>query len=130
MSSARRISETKCTPEEHARRSARASNEQAARERGNVLRAVARTFVAAGDACRLRLLVLLLDRPMTTRDLAAQTGRTGALVTQQMRVLRTANLVMATRTGREVVYAIVDRSTQKLLRTCIEHALTTRRGPR
>ncbi|MBX3259509.1 MAG: helix-turn-helix transcriptional regulator [Labilithrix sp.] len=93
------------------------------RSRARSVRSVARIFVAAGDAHRLRLLVLLLQSPMSIGELARATGRTVSLVAQQMRVLRDARLVKGTREGRQIVYAILDRRTHRLLDTCLWHAI-------
>lgn len=123
MTSPKRPSKGPCAPSEHPRRVARVANERRARSRAKVIRTVANIFVAAGDAHRLRLLLLLLDGPMSTRDLSKATGRTVSLVSQQMRVLRDAKLVSGAREGRQIVYAIIHRRMHSLLEMCIEHAV-------
>lgn len=112
----------------------RAKDEHARRRTGGRadarrLRAVSRIFLAAGDADRLRLLVLLFDGPMSASDLAEATARTAALVSQQMRVLRDAEIVRGRRDGRRIVYAIAHARMRRLLETCLAHASSSaRRG--
>lgn len=64
-----------------------------------------------------------MDGPISISGLAKATGRSASLVSQQMRVLRDAKLVAGSRDGRQIVYAIRNCRMQRLLATCIKHAL-------
>ena len=129
MTSPRRPDQSVCAPAEHPLRVTRATRgEEARSSRATSIRVVARVFVAAGDVHRLRLLVLLMDRPMSVGGLARATGLTVSLVSQQLRVLRDAELVTANREGREVVYEIIDPKMRRLLEASIRHACRSGRS--
>lgn len=81
---------------------------------------------AAGDAQRLRLLVVLCGGPMTVGELAALSSRTPSLVSQQLAVLRSARLVRAERRGRYMVYRLFDGHTQTFVESAVAHAKQTR----
>ncbi|MBX3203310.1 MAG: helix-turn-helix transcriptional regulator [Labilithrix sp.] len=129
MTSPRQSPQGPCGPSEHPRRAARGGKQKGARTRADVVQTVARIFVATGDPHRLRLLLLLLDGPLSIGELARATGRTVSLVSQQMRVLRDAKLAKASRAGRTIVYAVIDRRMHVLLETCIGHAMKSGRSP-
>ena len=65
---------------------------------------------------------------MSVGGLARATGLTVSLVSQQLRVLRDAELVTANREGREVVYEIIDPKMRRLLEASIRHACRSGRS--
>jgi DNA-binding transcriptional ArsR family regulator len=110
-----------CEPDEHARRATfrRATAGGAVKRR--TLEEAAKMFEAAGDAQRLRLLLLLAEGPKSVAELAAQVERSPALVSQQLRVLRLARLARGVRDGRFVFYRLFDRHTELFIMSAIAH---------
>lgn len=105
-----------CIPDEHARRGRAALPTRA------TLEGAAQMLEAAGDAQRLRLLVLLCEGPMSVGELAAVAKRSPSLVSQQLAVLRSARLVRGDRRGRFIVYRLFDGHTQTFIESAIAHA--------
>lgn len=55
---------------------------------------------------RLEILLLLADEEMMVHQLVAELERSQPLISQHLRVLRSAGLVSSSRKGREVLYAL------------------------
>lgn len=99
--------------------------------------ATARFFRVLGDANRLRILELLLQRPHTVSELAAALGAPSARVSNHLACLRWCRFVEDERQGRSVVYRIADPSVadvvaagQRLAAGHCEHLATCGRiGP-
>lgn len=99
--------------------------------------ATARFFRVLGDANRLRILELLVHRPHTVSELAAELGAPPARVSNHLACLRWCRFVADERQGRTVVYRIADPSVadvvalgQRLAAAHCEHLATCGRiGP-
>ncbi|SDY88562.1 DNA-binding transcriptional regulator, ArsR family [Modestobacter sp. DSM 44400] len=79
-------------------------------------------------AAPLRLaIVVLLDRHGTrcVHQLVDELGTPQPLVSQHLRVLRGAGLVVGERRHREVHYALVDPHVAEIVRAAVEHASHT-----
>ncbi len=70
--------------------------------------ATARFFRVLGDANRLRILELLLQRPRTVSELAAAIDAPPSRVSNHLACLRWCQFVEDERRGRSVVYRIAD----------------------
>lgn len=70
--------------------------------------ATARFFRVLGDATRLRILELLLDRPHTVSELMAALGAPQGRVSNHLACLRWCRFVDDERQGRRVTYRIAD----------------------
>ena len=77
---------------------------------------------AMAHPLRLAMLAELTDGPRCVHELVDATGATQPLVSQHLRVLRSADLLAAERRGREVVYSIVDDHIQHIVLDAVEHA--------
>lgn len=100
----------RCTTDEHTRRwSSAASVEEQTYAR------TAKLFMAASDPGRLRLLMTLAEGPIVVSALAERLRLRLPHVSQQLAVLRDANLVRATRRGQQVEYSLVDHHVDDLL---------------
>lgn len=65
-------------------------------------------FRALGNESRLELLRLIDEQPRSVGSLAASAQLSQPLVSQHLKSLRSAGLVRARRSGREVVYELAD----------------------
>ncbi|GAB2659159.1 hypothetical protein GCM10027169_22870 [Gordonia jinhuaensis] len=95
----------------------------------------ATTIAAAGELLRalaapVRIgLVLQLDqRPQCVHELVGALGVTQPLVSQHLRVLKSAGVVTGTRRGREIVYHLADEHLAHIVSDAVAHAEETVRG--
>lgn len=107
--------------------------------RGDVTtRASARLMKGLGDATRLRILELLLERDRTVGELVEALKVRQARISTHLACLRWCGFVDARRHGRQASYQVRDRRIGKLLRLASELAAvnaedlarSTRIGPK
>lgn len=83
---------------------------------------VAALFRVLGTESRLRLLWLLIERgPHTVGQLADESALTQPLVSQHLRVLRGAALVVVQRTGKQALYRVSDDHVAHVVVDAINH---------
>ena len=87
-----------------------------------VLESAAAIGAALGDPSRLRLLELLLDGRHCVSELADETSASLSAVSQRLKVLAHARLVVRTRSGRHIYYALADDHVRHLLNELFDHA--------
>src|SRR5437870_4225914 len=78
-------------------------------------RARARYFRVLGDPTRLRLLELLMDGERTVSELTEQLGVPRSRVSNHLACLKWCGFAAAERSGREVVYRVVDPRVRQVL---------------
>jgi DNA-binding transcriptional ArsR family regulator len=71
---------------------------------------------------RLALVDLLAEAPLCVHELVAALDVPQPLVSQHLKVLRSAGLVATTRRGREVVYRLADDHVAHVVRDAVAHA--------
>jgi ArsR family transcriptional regulator len=86
------------------------------------LRPATELFKALGNPLRLAIVTELGDGPRCVHDLVTALGASQPLVSQHLRVLRTANLVATERRGREVAYTLADAHVAHIVSDAIHHA--------
>ena len=86
---------------------------------------------AMAHPLRLALLVSLIDGPRCVHELVESTGATQPLVSQHLGVLRSADMLLRERRGREAVYAIADDHIHHIVVDAVDHIRTegTHHGP-
>ena len=82
---------------------------------------LAEMFRLMGDANRLRILMLVLDRPRAVGDIAAAAGLSQSLVSHNLGRLRVSRLVRAERRGKQVFYVAADQHVRRVLQDMLEH---------
>lgn len=82
----------------------------------------ANLFQALSSPTRVSL-VLALQSPHTVTELVALTGVSQPLVSQHLRVLRTAGLVTVERSGRESTYRVSDSHVSHVVQDAVTHVL-------
>ncbi|WP_029088521.1 ArsR/SmtB family transcription factor [Brevibacterium album] len=85
--------------------------------------AAARLFKVLGSESRLGLLRIVEREPRTVGALSEATGMSQPLVSQHLRTLRQADLVLARRRGKEVVYEIADRHVAHVIADALAHVI-------
>lgn len=86
------------------------------------LERAARLFRAAGDASRLRLLDELMAGERCVTELAEVTGANLSTVSQQLRTLRSEELVVTRREGKHIFYKLADEHVVELIANVLAHA--------
>ncbi len=88
------------------------------------------TLTAAGDLLRalaapVRIAIVLQLRtsPRCVHELVDALAVTQPLISQHLRVLKSAGVVRGDRRGREVVYRLVDHHLAHIVLDAVEHAL-------
>lgn len=79
---------------------------------------------AMAHPLRLALLSALLDGARCVHELVDATGATQPLVSQHLRVLRSADLLSREQRGREAVYAIADTHIHHIVVDTVDHVRT------
>jgi ArsR family transcriptional regulator len=87
-----------------------------------------RTLAAAGDLLRalaapvrIAIVLQLLDSPRCVHDLVDALGVTQPLISQHLRVLKSAGVVEGERKGREVLYSVVDDHLAHIVVDAVAH---------
>jgi len=89
----------------------------------SAVKASARFFKGLGDATRLRILELLLDRERTVGELVELLELPQARVSTHLACLRWCGYVQGRKEGRRVWYQVGDRRIRRLLRLADELAI-------
>ena len=76
-----------------------------------------------GDSTRIQLLWALEESEMCVSDLAVLLNMTKSAVSHQLKVLRTAKLVKAVKTGKNVYYSLDDTHIKDILEKALEHVM-------
>lgn len=82
---------------------------------------MAETFKILGDATRIRILSLLIQREMCVCDIADTLQMGQSAISHQLRVLRSARLVKFRKEGKEAWYSLDDDHVVTLLGQGLEH---------
>lgn len=106
-----------CRPDEHLARAGTKSEFSP-----QAITRAAQLFRAMGDAARLRILLLLLDRQWCVTELVETMGEKFSTVSQRLRVLRTEGLVGRRREGTHLYYTLADEHVADLVRNALAHA--------
>lgn len=87
-----------------------------------------RTLSAAGDLLRalaapvrIAIVLQLRDSPQCVHDLVDALGVTQPLISQHLRVLKSAGVVEGERKGREVLYSLVDDHLSHIVVDAVAH---------
>lgn len=77
---------------------------------------------ALGAPHRLAIVIELADSSLCVHELVDRLGISQSLVSQHLRVLRTAGLAVGTRRGKETAYALADEHVAHIARDAIAHS--------
>jgi ArsR family transcriptional regulator len=93
------------------------------------LRPAGELLQALANPIRLAVIVRLGDESACVHDLVEALGVSQPLVSQHLRVLRTAGLVATSRRGKEVVYSLQDEHVSHIVQDAIRHAQERKEAP-
>jgi DNA-binding transcriptional ArsR family regulator len=63
---------------------------------------------AMGNATRLQILHILRERPMTVSEIMAKLELNQSMISRQLSVLRSVNVVVGERHGKEMIYRVTN----------------------
>ena len=78
-------------------------------------------FKVMGDGTRIRLLWALEENDLCVNDLAVLLDMTKSAVSHQLKILKTAKLVKAQKTGKNVYYSLDDDHVKMIVKMALEH---------
>ena len=79
-------------------------------------------FRVMGDPTRLKILTVLLNGKMCVMHISQAVGMSQSAVSHQLAILRRANLVCVSRSGKSQVYAIADEHVRLILDMALLHS--------
>lgn len=74
-----------------------------------------------GDQTRLRILDLLLNKPLCVNEISEKLDVSQSAISHQLKILRLSNLVKAEKNGKKVYYSISDNHIKIILKYGLEH---------
>ncbi len=74
-----------------------------------------------GDPTRLRILDVLLNKPLCVNEISDYLNVTQSAISHQLKNLRSSNLVKTEKIGQKVYYSISDDHIKIILKYGIEH---------
>ena len=78
-------------------------------------------FKIFADPTRLRILEVLINKPLCVNDISEELNISQSAVSHQLKYLRTSNLVKTEKIGKNVFYNISDNHIKIILEYGIEH---------
>lgn len=82
---------------------------------------LAEVFKVFGDSTRIKILFCLFEHEMCVNDIAELTGATQSAVSHQLRILKNAKLVSASRDGKQMIYSLSDEHVRSIIGQGMEH---------
>lgn len=76
-----------------------------------------------GDSTRLRILEVLINKPMCVNEISEILDISQSAVSHQLKTLRSSNLVKTEKIGKNVYYSISDNHIEIILKYGIEHIM-------
>ncbi len=74
-----------------------------------------------GDQTRLRILDLLLNKPLCVNEISEKLDVSQSAISHQLKILRLSNLVKTEKNGKNVYYSISDDHIKIILKYGLEH---------
>ena len=85
-------------------------------------------FKFFGDTTRIRIIQILLSGENSVNEIAEKLSLEQSVVSHQLRILRTANLVKPRRDGRKMFYSLDDDHIGMIFNTGLTHILHKKKG--
>jgi len=74
-----------------------------------------------GDATRLRVLDVLVNKPLCVNEISEILDISQSAISHQLKNLRASNLVKTEKVGKNVYYSIADDHIETILKVGLEH---------
>ncbi len=86
----------------------------------NDLKNFASFFYAFSDDTRLKIIILLIIKPLCVGDIAMVLETNQTTVSHQLKILRSLNIVECARTGKTITYFIRDENIENVLNAGVD----------
>lgn len=83
-------------------------------------------FKFFGDTTRIRIIQILIAGEISVTEIAEKLNLEQSLISHQLRILRTANLVKPRREGRKMFYSLDDEHIEEIFNAGLTHILHKR----
>ncbi len=87
------------------------------------LEQIAELFKAFGDATRVQILSLLVDKELCVTEITQEVALTQSAVSHQLRILKQMHLIKYRRDGKNLLYSLADDHVLTILQMGLEHVL-------
>ncbi len=77
-------------------------------------------FYAFSDDTRLRIIILLIIKPLCVGDISFILNRNQTTVSHQLKILKSLNIVACDRNGKSITYYIKNPSIQSVLNATVD----------
>lgn len=84
------------------------------------IKSLAQFFYAFSDETRLRILILLLIRPLCVSDISLVLNINQTTVSHQLKILRNLDLVEFDRDGKSIVYYVNNKDIENILNISVD----------
>jgi ArsR family transcriptional regulator len=78
-------------------------------------------FKIFGDSTRMSILFALDGEPMCVCDIAELLGMTKSAVSHQLKILRSSDLIVYRKSGKNVFYSLADSHVKDIIEKALEH---------
>ncbi len=82
---------------------------------------LAELFKVFGDSTRIKILCALIKNDMSVTEIASALTMTQPAISQQLRILKTSNLIKNRREERSIIYSLGDSHVKSILNIGMEH---------
>lgn len=79
-----------------------------------------------GDTTRIRIIHILISGEISVNEIAEKLKLEQSVVSHQLRILRTANLIKPRREGRKIFYSLDDEHIEEIFSAGLTHILHKR----
>ncbi len=84
---------------------------------------IAELFKGFGDATRVHILSLLVERELCVTDIAEAVALSQSAISHQLRLLKQMHLIKFRREGKNILYSLADDHVKTILQMGLEHVL-------
>ena len=84
---------------------------------------IAELFKGFGDATRVHILSLLVERELCVTDIADKVELSQSAISHQLRILKQMHLIKFRREGKNILYSLADDHVRTILQMGLEHVM-------
>lgn len=74
------------------------------------------------DSTRLGIICILVEEELCVKDISEKLNKSQSSISHQLRILRTANVLKTTKSGKNVIYKISDLHIKEIYDLAFKHA--------
>lgn len=86
----------------------------------NDIKSITSFFYAFSDDTRLKIIILLILKPLCVTDISNMLNINQTTVSHQLKILKSLNIVESDRNGKNIIYFIKNNGIEEVLNVCVE----------